>query len=291
VAVFGSASWDTLIHVASFPSPEAATIVPEDWHETIGGSGAGEAMNLARLGVDVVLHCALGPDRAGDEVRIGLAAAGVVMDPVVDTGRTRRHVNVMDGRGDRMSFMLGDDDSGRRFDPEGVEPLILAVDHVLVGIVEPARDVIPVARRLGRQVWTDLHDTDGRRAWDRDFLEADAVFFSDQRLPDPRPFMRRLVRAGRGLVVCTRADRGALALTGDGRWIDVPAEPVEAVVDTNGAGDAFLAGTLVGHLRGLPIEQSLRIGARVAALAVGSTELAFPDLSPASIADLIDESG
>jgi len=59
-------------------------------------------------------------------------------------------------------------------------------------------------------------------------------------------------------------------------------------VDTNGAGDAFLAGTLAGELRGLPIERSLRIGARVAALSVGSTELASPDLSPASIADLVD---
>jgi len=288
VAVFGSASWDTLIHVDSFPSPEAATIVPKGWHETIGGSGAGEAMNLARLGIDVVLHCPLGPDRAGDEVRLGLAAAGVVLDAEIDAGRTRRHVNVMDDHGDRMSFMLGSDDGGRRFDPDVVEPLVLAVDHVLVGIVEGARDVIPIARRLGRQVWTDLHDTDGRRAWDRDFLEADAIFLSDQRFRDPRPFMRRLVAAGRQLVVCTRGDRGALALTGDGRWIDVPAEPVEAVVDTNGAGDAFLAGTLVGQLRGLSIEQSLRIGARVAALAVTSTELAAPNLSAASIADLID---
>jgi sugar/nucleoside kinase (ribokinase family) len=288
VAVFGSASWDTLINVAAFPPPEGATISPTGWHETIGGSGAGEAMNLARLGVDVVLHCALGADGAGDEVRAGLAALGVVVDPVVDSGGTRRHVNVMDAHGDRMSYMRGGDDACRRFDPDVVEPLILAVDHVVVGIVERARDMIPLAHRLGRSVWTDLHDTDGKRPWDREFLEADAVFFSDLRLADPRPFMRRLVAAGRSLAVCTRGASGALALTGDGRWIDVPAEPLEDVVDTNGAGDAFLAGTLLGELRGLPIEQSLRIGARAAALAVGSTELASPDLSPAAIADLID---
>jgi len=77
-------------------------------------------------------------------------------------------------------------------------------------------------------------------------------------------------------------------LTADGRWIEVPAEPVNRVVDTNGAGDAFLAGTLVGELRGLPIDQSLRVGARVAALSVASSELAAPDLAPVSIADLFD---
>ena len=288
MAVFGSASWDTLIHVDSFPAPQGAVIVPSGWHETIGGSGAGEAMNLARLGVEVAFQCSLGPDRAGNEIRLGMAAAGVVIDPVVDAGGTRRHVNVMDARGDRMSYMLGGNDAGRRFETETVEPLILAVDHVVVGIVEQARDVIPIARRLGRQVWTDLHDTDGKRAWDRDFLDADAIFFSDQRLPKPRPFMRRLIDAGRRLAVCIRGASGALALTADGRWLEVPAEPTDRIVDTNRAGDAFLAGTLVGELRGLPIERSLRIGARVAALSVASTELASPELTPDSIADLLE---
>ncbi len=254
-----------MIRLDAFPAPGAATIFPEGWHETIGSSGAGAAMNLARLGIEVVFHCPLGVDLAGDEIRLGLAASGVVVDPVADSG-----------------------DTGRRFNPDAVEPLTLAVDHLVVAIVEQARDVILVARRLGRPVWTDLHDTDGERRWDRDFLEADAIFFSDQRLSDPRPFMKRLIRAGRQLAVCTRGAAGAIALTADGRWIEVPAEPVDRVVDTNGAGDAFLAGTLAGELRGLPIDQSLRVGARVAALSVASTELAAPDLAPASIADLFD---
>jgi sugar/nucleoside kinase (ribokinase family) len=48
----------------------------------------------------------------------------------------------------------------------------------------------------------------------------------------------------------------------------------EAVVDTNGAGDAFLAGVVFGELHGLPVERSLALGAHVAALAVQSPELA-----------------
>jgi sugar/nucleoside kinase (ribokinase family) len=288
VAVFGSASWNTLIQVDTFPEPGAATIFPEAWHETIGSSGAGAAMNLARLGIDVVFHCPLGVDLAGDEVRLGLSAAGVVVDAIVDPAGTARHVNLMNDAGGRMSFQLHTGDTSRRFNPDAVEPLTLAVDHVVVAIVEQARDVTLVARRLGRPVWTDLHDTDGERRWDRDFLEADAIFFSDQRLPDPRPFMKRLIGAGRQLAVCTRGDGGAIALTADGSWIEVPAEPVDQVVDTNGAGDAFLAGTLAGELHGLPIDRSLRIGARVAALSVASTELASPSLSPATIADLLD---
>jgi sugar/nucleoside kinase (ribokinase family) len=277
-----------MIRLDAFPAPGAATIFPQGWHETIGSSGAGAAMNLARLGIEVVFHCPLGVDLVGDEIRLGLSAAGVVVDPVPDPTGTARHVNLMDAAGERMSFLLHSGDISRRFNPDAVEPLTLAVDHVVVAIVEQARDVILVARRLGRPVWTDLHDTDGERGWDRDFLEADAIFFSDQRMPEPWPFMKRLIRAGRQLAVCTRGAAGAIALTADGRWIEVPAEPVRRVIDTNGAGDAFLAGTLAGELRGLPIDQSLRVGARVAALSVASPELASADLSPASVADLFD---
>jgi sugar/nucleoside kinase (ribokinase family) len=99
--------------------------------------------------------------------------------------------------------------------------------------------------------------------------------------------MERLIAAGRRLVVCTNGARGVLALTADGRRIEVPVEPVDAVVDTNGAGDAFMAGVVYGEILGLSIERSLRVGARVAALCVASRELASPDLSPAAVADVL----
>jgi sugar/nucleoside kinase (ribokinase family) len=287
VVVFGAASWNTMVRVEAFSPSAPGTVFPSGWHEAVGSSGAGKAMNLARLGVDVVLHCGLGDDEAGRRVRADLEGGGVVIDAVLDPTGTPRHFNLMDPHGDRLSFMLHTGGPTVRYDPERVEELASAADHVLVEIVDHARTVIPIARRVGRPTWTDLHATDGDRPYERDFLEADRIFFSGDHLSDPRPFMERLVAAGRHLVVCTRGIRGALALTADGRWLEIPAEPVEVLVDTNGAGDAFVAGVVYGALNGLPIERALRVGARVAALAVGSQELAAPQLSPASVADLL----
>jgi sugar/nucleoside kinase (ribokinase family) len=244
-------------------------------------------MNLARLGVDVTLHCLIGDDEAGAGIRRGLEASGVRVDAVADRTGSARHVNLMDAQGDRLSFLLHTGDPAARYDPGRVEELVRAADLILVAIVDPARHVVPIARRLGKPVWTDLHATDGEREYDRDFREADVVFFSGERLAAPRPFMERLVGAGRRFVVCTRGARGAIALTADGTWLEVAAERVEPVVDTNGAGDAFLAGVAYGELNGLPLERSLRLGARVAAMSVTSTELASPDLSAASVADLL----
>ena len=65
-------------------------------------------------------------------------------------------------------------------------------------------------------------------------------------------------------LVVTRSEDGALATRGDER-ADVPAEPIEKLVDTTGAGDLFAAGFLAGHARGKSLEQSLRLGAIAAA--------------------------
>lgn len=286
VVVFGAASWNTMVRVEAFPAAAPGTVIPSGWHETVGSSGAGKALNLARLGVDVTLHCLLGADEAGTRVRVALEAAGVQIVAIPDPTGTARHVNLMDPAGERLSFMLHTGDPAIRYDTAVVEELVAGADHVLVAIVDQARVVLPVARRLGRPTWTDLHATDGERDYERGFLAADHVFFSGERLPDPRPFMERLISAGRRLVVCTRGAGGALARTGDGRWHEVPAEPVERVVDTNGAGDAFLSGVVYGTLLGLPYEPSLAIGARVAALAVTSPDLAPAELSPAAVADV-----
>jgi len=65
-------------------------------------------------------------------------------------------------------------------------------------------------------------------------------------------------------LVVTRSEQGATAVSG-GERADVPAEPIERLVDTTGAGDLFAAGFLAGEARGLGLKASLRLGAIAAA--------------------------
>ncbi len=62
------------------------------------------------------------------------------------------------------------------------------------------------------------------------------------------------------ILVVTRSAEGAIAVAG-GMRAEVPAEPVEAVVDTTGAGDLFAAGFLFGHVRGQSLQTCLKMGA------------------------------
>jgi sugar/nucleoside kinase (ribokinase family) len=69
-------------------------------------------------------------------------------------------------------------------------------------------------------------------------------------------------------LVVTRSAEGAVAVS-DGEYAEVPAEPIDRVVDTTGAGDQFAAGFLAGHVRGAPLEICLRMGAIAAAEVIG----------------------
>ena len=70
------------------------------------------------------------------------------------------------------------------------------------------------------------------------------------------------------VAVVKLGDRGSL-IEADGRVIRVPIYPV-AVVNSNGAGDAYAAGILFSIARGIDFERAGRIAAYVAAQVVGS---------------------
>ena len=66
------------------------------------------------------------------------------------------------------------------------------------------------------------------------------------------------------VLVVTRSEKGAVCATG-GDLYSVPAEPIDKVVDTTGAGDLFAAGFLFGHVRGEEPGRCLKRGAIAAA--------------------------
>ena len=63
------------------------------------------------------------------------------------------------------------------------------------------------------------------------------------------------------IVALKRGAAGAIVAEGDRRW-SAPA-PAVPVVDTSGAGDAFLGGFLAAYLRGEGIEAGLRRGVEI----------------------------
>jgi acarbose 7IV-phosphotransferase len=286
ILVVGGLSWDSIIELGELPEPRQQTLYSRHFHETVGSTGAGKAMNLGRLGFDVTLHAMLGDDAWGARIRERLQREPLRFAHDVDPGGTERHVNLMADSGARISIYTNLGAFEPDVDMDRLEALLADADVLVLNISNYCRRLIPLARRLGKPIWCDIHDWNGQKEYHHDFVAAaDFLFLSSDSMPDYRDFMARRVAAGARLVVSTHGSKGATALTAGGAWIETPAVTAAPVVDTNGAGDAFFSGYLYGHARGREPARCMELGAVTAALAVASRELAHPDLSPARVTE------
>ena len=137
------------------------------------------------------------------------------------------------------------------------------------------RNAIATARSAGRKVAFTLSDTfviDRHRA---DFLALIAeglidILFANENeilsLTQTAEFDDAIetVQAKVPVLVVTRSELGAIAII-DGVRYQVPAAPVERILDTTGAGDLFAAGFLTGHVKGKSPRTCLEMGAIAAA--------------------------
>lgn len=280
--VIGGVSFNTMVYLDTFPQPLPQTIVSRGFHETIGSTGAGKALNLRRLGFDVTLQGVIGDDALGRRLIGELTAAGIEFLYDIDPRGTQRHLNLMDRAGQRMSIFLEPGSFEPAIDADRIVRRVDSSDYVLLNISNYCRTLIPLIRPHGKPIWCDLHDYDGHDPYYDDFIAAaDVVLLSSNRLPGYRAFLERMIAQGKQLAICTHGSQGATALTGTGEWIETPAIPGYTLIDSNGAGDSFLAGFMYGRARGYTARQSLQLGALAGGLCITSTELAFPELSPA----------
>jgi sugar/nucleoside kinase (ribokinase family) len=191
----------------------------------------------------------------------------------------------MAAEGGRLSIYL---DLATRANPLSSEAraTLGAADVAVVDLAQHSRDVLAAARAAGRPVWCDIHDYDGQAEYHKVFIDAaDVLLLSAERLGDPTAFMAARLSAGTTWVVATRGRDGALALSADGWW-EVRTIPVPAVVDTNGAGDAFAAGMLAAHLAGAPLAECLTWGVAAGALCVQSADLVSAEISAERVREL-----
>ncbi|MEU4766223.1 carbohydrate kinase family protein [Actinosynnema sp. NPDC023794] len=276
VFVAGPVSWNRLVSLDRLPQARPHTVFATGHRVAVGGTSAGKALNLASLGAEVTLRTVVGDDEAGRSVLDVLDRAGVeVIAEVVDTA-TEQHLNLMDPRGGRVSIYLELPRLRQAEHDERALAALAAADAAVVDLADHSRPLLHAARATGVPVWCDLHDYDGVAEFHRDFLDAaDHVFLNDDAFAD-RDALLVFLKSLDKPAVATLGPEGAVAVV-DGAVHHVPAVPIEEIVDTNGAGDAFFSGFLVAHLAGADIAEAMAAGARQAVLCLGSAGLA-PEL-------------
>ena len=257
----------------------------------VAGSESNVAIGLSRLGVACEWVSALGTDEIGQLVlnRIrgeGVATSHVHRDPTRPTGvlfreRVGRHVNVhYQRRGSAASAMA----------PGMLEPGWIADAGVVhLSGITPAlspscRDFTTAAMRDVRRIGTllsfdvnyrsKLWSADAARAWLDDVLPlVDLLFVSEEEGralwgAGGAELLDVLATYGCGQLVLKRGRDGSCVRVHDVRY-EQPAYPVPEV-DPVGAGDAFAAGYLAGHVWGAAPQERLRLGNAMGACAVAA---------------------
>ncbi|MFF4349336.1 adenosine kinase [Streptomyces sp. NPDC001530] len=254
VLVLGGAGVDTIVYVPELPLPFADSYMIRPGIETRAGqTGDFVALGVHTLGLRTHHLDMIGDDHEGELIRALHRDRGIAFTDVLQPGGTKRAVNLVDPEGRRLS--LYDESRSQESDhlpEETVRALAGASRHAHVSITYPCAFALPALREAGVTLSTDLHNWDGVNPYHEPFAHAaDVVFVSTTALADPERTMRRIVERGRAQVVVATAGADGAYLLADDEVTHIPAvTPPSPVVDSNGAGDAFAAGFLLGWLAG-----------------------------------------
>ncbi|MFP3462211.1 sugar kinase [Arthrobacter globiformis] len=255
----------------------------------IGGSESNVAIGLRRLGVQAVWCGRVGADSLGQLVEREIRAEGVdvriAVDPSAPTGLMIKERRTPEAQ--RVSYYRAGS-AGSRIAPADVDESLIAGAGLLhVSGITPAlssqaeatlRHAIGVARAAGVPVSFDLNfrgnlwSAEGAGSVYRDIIPlADIVFAGEDEASiavgpgEPEELARQIAGLGPSQAVIKLGADGALALV-DGAFFRQAAVPV-SVVDTVGAGDAFVAGYLAELMEGRGPEERLRTAAATGAFA------------------------
>ena len=274
--------------------------------EHVGGSPLNVAVGLGRLGraVDFLTH--IGRDARGKRIVDYLEASGVqLVSGSQDAARTPTALARLDASG--AADYVFDIEWAATGTPEVAPPTVVHTGSI-AAVLDPgclATAALLDAYHPSSTVTFDpnvrpalLPDRDqARTRIERLVARADVVKASDEDLQwidpsrDPERTAETWLSLGPSIVAVTMGSRGAFAICAAGT-VRVPAPPVQ-VVDTVGAGDAFMTGLidalweldLLGAARRAALarvsvadlEGVARVAARVAALTVTRAGADLPD--------------
>lgn len=272
---------------ASTPGPLAFT---ESLRLGIGGAESNVAIALRRLGTSVTWVGRVGADSLGDLVVRELLAEGLDVDYVRDdsaqTGlmikerRTSETAKVWYYRSGSAGSMLAPEDipaekiaRARLLHLTGITPALSTV------AAKAVQHAIDCAKQTGTLVSFDLNyrsalwsRDDAGIAFRRFIRQADVVFAGDDEAAiavgtraDTLELAERVAELGPSQVIIKLGAEGCVALA-DGRTYHQAAIPIR-VLDTVGAGDAFVGGYLAELLNGESMEQRLLTAVRTGAYA------------------------
>ena len=246
--------------------------------EISGGSAANTMAGIAGLGGRVAFVGKVGNDQLGDVFRHNICATGLNFETVPNTNDipTARCFIFVTPDGERtMQTYLG---ACAELQPEDVDAKLIANSMVTYlegylwdppGAKKALVKAADVAAKAGQIVSLSLSDPFCVTRHREELLgfvqhRVNILFANEEEIQSLYlvETFDQAVRECRDLcdvVVLTRGSVGSVIISSDNTYV-INAEPVERVVDTTGAGDAYAAGFLYGYTQGRDLSACARMG-------------------------------
>lgn len=295
MVVVGSLNTDLALTVRTVPGP-GETVLGGGPSYRCGGKGANQAMAAARSGATVRMVGCVGSDAGGEQLLAELSGAGVDVDTVrtVD-GPSGLAVVVVAEDGENMIIVVPGANAActRGVITAGLATLTPADVVVAQGEipVEAIAAAAGCARRAGARfvlnlappVAVDLVPGAVQVLVVNEHEAAELAGSHDGR---PERCARELADRLDATVVITLGADGIL-LADRSQLIRLPAYVPNRVVDTTGAGDAFVGAMVAALAAGQPLEIAVRWGAAAGSITVESGGAQSTDLSAARIEQVL----
>ena len=255
--------------------------------ETSGGSAGNTVAGVASFGGSAAYIGKVAADQLGEVFAHDMRATGVhyAIPPLVGGAATARSLINVTPDGERtMSTFLG---ASVTMTAADVDPALIHAAKIVYlegylfdpdGGRAAFASAAQIARDCGAKVAMTLSDAfvvDRHRAGLLAFMtEAVDVVFANSAevtsLFETDDFEAATAELGRRVQIAavTHGPQGSVVISGDER-VAVPADAVERVVDTTGAGDQYAAGFLFGLARGKSLKACAELGHLAAAEVIG----------------------
>jgi len=281
VLVVGSINQDYIVTVARRPAA-GETVSGADFTTAAGGKGGNQAAAAARLGGDVRLLARLGADVEGHRMRALLEDSGVDVSVVraVHGARTgAAFVTVTPDGENTIVVAPGANLALSAVDVDGAVHLISAASVLVLQLEVPvetvtrAAELAPADTRvlLNLAPAADVPPLLLERADPLVVNLSEAAFLLDRSIDgvsSARTAANDLLRLGPRSVILTLGPDGALLATGGP--VEHVSAPEVTVVDSTGAGDAFVGAVAVRLAEGADLREAVRLGVRAGAGAAAS---------------------
>lgn len=279
VFVVGSINQDFVLKVERRPAPgETVTDAALSLHN--GGKGANQAAAAALLGASVAFLGRVGDDDLGEPLVAALKEKGIdtgYIESVADTSTGAAFITVTPDGENAITVAPG---ANRSLTPEDVTAISEAIreSEVLVAQLEVPLEVVEKAAKIadlgGTRVILNLAPP--RRVSEETLLmldplivnEHEAAFLLDHPVEGVEGALAsapELLSLGPRSAVITLGSAGAVWANGDGK--DHIAAPRIEVVDTTGAGDAFVGALALELARRASLPEAVAYAVRAGAAA------------------------